>query len=166
MNDNAAAQLRPMLPADVPVLAAIFRAAIFELTDEDYDDDQQEAWAEAADDEEEFATRLTEQLTLVATREGEPVGFVSVKDNASIDLLYVRPDVAGEGVATLLCDAAEKLAQARGAKSLKADASDTALGFFQKRGYVPMSRNTVPRGDVWLGNTSVEKTFGEGSAMQ
>ncbi|GGF72703.1 hypothetical protein GCM10007301_35660 [Azorhizobium oxalatiphilum] len=159
-------QLRPMLPSDVTVLAAIFRAAIFELTDEDYDDDQQEAWAEAADDEEAFATRLTEQLTLVATREGEVAGFVSVKNNTVIDLLYVRPDMAREGVATVLCDAAEKLAQARGAASLKADASDTALPFFQQRGYVPMSRNTVPLGDVWLGNTTVEKRFGEGSAMQ
>ena len=99
-------------------------------------------------------------LTLVATRDGEPVGFLALVDNARIDLLYVHPQVAGEGVAALLCDAAEKLATARGAKSLTADASDTALGFFQKRGYVPQRRNTVPRGAVWLGNTTVEKIFG------
>lgn len=158
--------LRPALPGDTSMLASIFRSSIFELTEEDYDDDQQEAWAEAADDEEAFGTRLADQLTLVATRDGEPVGFVSVKDNAVIDLLYVRPDVAGEGVGTLLCDAAEKLAEARGAKSLKADASDTALGFFQARGYVPQRRNTVPLGEVWFANTTVEKTFGPGSAMQ
>jgi putative acetyltransferase len=42
------------------------------------------------------------------------------------------------------------------------DASDTALGFFQKRGYVPQHRNTVPRSGVWLGNTTMEKSLEEG----
>ena len=46
--------LRPMLPTDVPLLAEIFRASIEELTAEDYSPAQQEAWASAADDEEEF----------------------------------------------------------------------------------------------------------------
>jgi len=155
------AALRPALPGDTPVLAAIARAAIFELTGEDYDEDQQEAWAEAAGDEEALAARLADQLTLVATRDGDPVGFIVLADNRAIDLLYVLPLFAGEGVGALLCDAVEKLAAARGAKSLTADASDNALGFFQKRGYVPKSRNTVPLGGVWLGNTTVEKKLGE-----
>ncbi len=164
MSPAPAAALRPALPADAPVLAAILQAAVFELTGDDYEPDQQEAWAALADDEEAFATRLAARLTLVATRGGEPVGFVALADNSVIDLLYVHPEVAGEGVATLLCDAVERLAQARGAKSLSADASDTALGFFQKRGYVPQRRNTVPLGPVWLGNTTVEKTLAEGDA--
>ena len=41
--------LRPYLPADTPMLAAIFVAAIEELTGEDYSEAQQEAWAAAAD---------------------------------------------------------------------------------------------------------------------
>lgn len=162
MSTPPAAGLRPFLPADTPVLAGILREAIFELTGEDYDPDQQQAWAEAAADEDALGSRLAAALTLVAVREGEPVGFISLAGNKLIDMLYVHPDVAGEGVAALLCDAAEKLARARGTKSLTADASDTALGFFQKRGYVPLQRNTVPRGNVWLGNTTVEKKFGGG----
>ena len=59
--------LRPLLPEDVPLLAEIFRASIEELTAEDYSEAQQEAWAGAADDEEEFGARLAEELTLVAT---------------------------------------------------------------------------------------------------
>ena len=35
----------------------------------------------------------------------------------------------------MLCDALEKLAAARGAKELTVDASDTARGFFEQRGY-------------------------------
>ncbi|GAB4068392.1 GNAT family N-acetyltransferase [Ancylobacter sonchi] len=164
MSDKPAAGLRPFLPSDTPALAALIAESIFELTGDDYDDDQQEAWAAAAADEEMLAPRLARALTLVAERDGEPVGFIALADNKVIDLLYVRPDVAGEGVGAQLLDAAERLAAARGAKSLTADASDTALGFFQKQGYVPKSRNTVPRGAVWLGNTTVEKQLAGESA--
>ena len=152
------AALRPALPTDTPVLAEILRESIAELTGEDYDEGQQEAWAEAAvGDEVEFGARLARNLTLVATRDGVPAGFISLADNKLIDFLYVHPEVAGQGVASLLCDAIEKLARARLAPSLSVDASDTALDFFKKRGFVPMQRNTVPRGDVWLGNTTMEK---------
>ena len=158
-NRAPAAALRPALPGDVPMLAAIAEAAILELTGEDYDSDQQEAWAAAASDEEALETRLTEQLTLIATREGEPVGFVSLADNRLIDMLYVRPEAVGEGVASLLYDAIERLAGARGATSLTVDASDTALDFFSKRGFTPKQRNTVSLGGVWLSNTTLEKTL-------
>lgn len=153
-----AAALRPALPGDTPVLAAILREAVFGLTGDDYDENQQEAWA-AAGDEGTLAERLADQLTLVATRDGDPVGFIALADNKLIDLLYVHPDVAGEGVATLLCDAIEKLAAARGAKTLTVDASDTAQALFKKRGYVAKSRNTVQREGVWLGNTTMEKAL-------
>ncbi|MBS7541551.1 GNAT family N-acetyltransferase [Ancylobacter oerskovii] len=157
-----AAGLRPFLPSDTPTLASILSAAIFELTSEDYDPDQQDGWAAAAaSDEEALAKRLASSLTLVAERDGEVVGFIALADNKLIDLLYVHPKVAGKGVAALLCDAIERLAAARGATSLIADASDTALGFFQKRGYVARQRNSVLRGAVWLGDTTVEKQLGE-----
>lgn len=156
--------LRPFLPADTPVLAALFTAAILELTGEDYDLDQQEAWAAAAEDEAAFGDRLASLLTLVAVRAGAVVGFVAVKDNAHIEMLYVHPEAAGSGVGKALCDAAETLARARGTKALSVDASDTALGFFQHRGYVPERRNTVARGTAWLGNTTLRKTLGEEKA--
>ena len=35
--------------------------------------------------------------------------------------------------------------------------SDTALGFFQKRGYVAQQRNTVTVGGEWLANTTMHK---------
>ena len=118
------------------MLAAIFVAAIEELTGEDYSEAQQEAWASAADDEEEFGKRLAGELTLIATLQNSPVGFASLKGADHIDMLYVHPGAAGQGVASMLCDALEKLAGGRGAKSLTVDASDNAEAFFAKRGYV------------------------------
>jgi putative acetyltransferase len=157
--------LRPFLPADTPVLAAIFAAAVEELTVDDYSEAQQEAWAAVADDEAALGKRLTSGLTLIATIQGAPVGFASLKDNTEIDMLYVHPSVAGQGVATLLCDALEKLAGGRGAQSLTVDASDTAVDFFSKRGYVAQQRNSVTVNGEWLANTTMKKALGDGGAQ-
>lgn len=151
--------LRPYLPADTSVLASIFVASIDRLTEDDYSEAQREAWASAAEDEDKFAKRLAGQLTLVATIQSSPVGFVSLKGADHLDLLYVHPAAARQGVATTLCDAIEKLASARGANALTAEVSDSAQEFFAKRGYEGQQRNTVSVGDEWLATTTMKKTF-------
>ena len=158
--------LRPLLAADVPVLAAIFVAAIEELTGEDYSEAQQEAWAGVADDEEQFGKRLASELTLIATLQNSPVGFASLKGKDHIDMLYVHPGVAGQGVASVLCDALEKLAGSRGATSLMVDASDNAQVFFAKRGYVAKQRNSVIVNGEWLANSTMQKTLAASSAPE
>jgi putative acetyltransferase len=149
--------LRPFLPADAPIAAAIFRASIEELTAEDYSQAQQAAWASAADDEEAFAERLAKQLTLIGTLEGSPVGFISLEGPEHIDMLYVHPAVTGQGIGTMLYSAVEKLAASRGAQRLVVEASDNASRFFLDRGFVAQRRNTVLRGDEWLANTTMDK---------
>lgn len=151
--------LRPFLPTDVPILAAIFAASIEELTGDDYSEAQQQAWMAVAEDE-EFGKRLAADLTLIATLEGSPVGFASLHGKDHIRMLYVHPAVAGQGIATMLLDALEKLAGGRGATSLTVDASDTAQSFFAKRGYTAKQRNTVTVNDEWLANTTMQKTLG------
>jgi putative acetyltransferase len=153
--------LRPFLAADTPVLAAIFVAAIQELTGDDYSEAQQEAWASAADDEEQFGKKLAGELTLIATLENSPVGFASLKGADHIEMLYVHPSAVGQGVGAMLCDALEKLAGARGAKSLTVDVSDNAQEFFQKRGYIGKQRNTVTINGEWLANTTMQKTLAD-----
>lgn len=156
--------LRPYLAADTPLLAAIFVAAIEELTGEDYSKAQQQAWASAADDEEQFGKRLAGELTLIATLQNSPVGFASLRGADHIDMLYVHPGAAGQGVASMLCEALEKLAGGRGAKSLNVDASDNAEGFFAKRGYVGKQRNTVTVNGEWLANTTMQKMLADGAS--
>jgi len=149
--------LRPFLPADAPLLREIFRDSIEELTNDDYTETQQEAWASAADDAGEFRNKLSEQLTLVATLEGSLVGFASLQGKDKIDMLYVHPAAAGQGVGAMLIDALEKLAGARGTARLTVDASDSARGFFEKRGYIAQQRNSISIGDEWLANTTLQK---------
>jgi putative acetyltransferase len=58
---------------------------------------------------------------------------------------------------TALLAALEKIAAARGADVLAVDASDTAVPFFERRGYVGAQRNSVPCDDQWLSNTTMIK---------
>jgi len=154
---NPTFALRPYLPDDVSVLREIFRDSIEGLTEDDYTAAQQEAWASAADDEAAFGKKLGGQLTLVATMQGSAVGFASLAGRDRIDMLYVHPGAAGHGVGAMLADALEKLAGARGAEKLAVDASDSARGFFEKRGYVAQQRNSISTGDEWLANTTMSK---------
>ena len=156
--------LRPFLAADTPILAAIFAASVLELTGDDYSEPQQEAWAATVDDEDALGKRLAGQLTLIATLQNSPIGFASLKGADHIDMLYVHPSVAGQGVASMLCDALEKLASGRGTKSLIVDASDTAQDFFRKRGYVAQQRNSVTVGDEWLANTTLHRAIAKREA--
>jgi len=149
--------LRPYLPQDAPMLADIFRASVEELTGDDYTPPQQEAWASAVDDLEAFAARLGKHLTLIATMQGSPIGFISLDAPTEIGLLYVHPGVAGHGVGKMLCDAVEKLSASRGAPHLSVDASDTAREFFAHRGFTAEQRNSVSVGNEWLSNTTMKK---------
>ncbi|WGR96964.1 GNAT family N-acetyltransferase [Bradyrhizobium sp. ISRA443] len=162
---RSAPALRPFLPEDAPMLAAIFAASIMDLTGDDYSEAQQEAWALAAEDEAAFGKKLGAQLTLIATLQGAPVGFASLKGTDHIDMIYVHPSAVGQGVGAALCDALEKIAGARGAKTLTVDASDTALEFFRKRGYVAQQRNSVIVNGEWLANTTMQKKL-DGVATQ
>ena len=96
---------------------------------------------------------------MLALRDGEPVGFVSLKGNDLLDMLYVRPEVAGQGVGTFLANAAETLARGRGAKILNVDASDTALPFFEKLGFKPQFRQSIALEGEWLANTKMAKAL-------
>jgi putative acetyltransferase len=162
---NPKLAMRPFLAKDAPILAEIFRASIMELASDDYSEVQQEAWASAADDETGFGEKLAGQLTLIATLEGSPVGFASLAGGNRIDMLYVHPSAAGQGVGAMLADALEKLAGSRGAEKLSVDASDSARGFFEKRGYVAQQRNSVSLAGEWLANTTLQKQLAAGKSL-
>lgn len=152
--------LRPFLPADTRRCAIIFRSSIEELAEEDYSEAQCAAWAALADDATSFGASLSDMLTLLATQDGEIVGFASLKGVDHIEMIYVAPDHARQGVATVLMEALEKIARARGATKLTADVSDTAKPLFDRRKFASQRRNIKQIDDEWLGNTTMSKTLG------
>ncbi len=155
----SAVSLRPFLPADARRCAEIFRSSINELAAEDYDEEQREAWASRADDEQAFGARLTGALTLLAMIDGAVAGFASLKGADLIDMLFVDPEFARQGAGGALIEALTKLAQARGAKRLTVDASNSARPLFERQGFSAERRNLVRVGDQWLANTTMAKTL-------
>jgi putative acetyltransferase len=156
---RAATSLRPLLPGDAPRLVALFRESVETLAEEFYDEDQRAAWAARAEDEAAFAARLAQALTIVAVVEKEIAGFATLEKNETIEMLYIHPDFARQGVGATLLDALEKLAAARGTTTLEVEASDAARDFFTKRGFTAQSRNTVEIDGEWLGRTRMSKAL-------
>jgi putative acetyltransferase len=156
--------LRPFLPADTLALRELFAASVEELTQEDYDEDQRAAWVAFAEDAEAFRERLQDATTLVIERDGEPAGFASLKENTILDMLYVHPYHAGEGIGSALCDAIETIAKGRGAAAITVEASETAVEFFEGRDYVAMQRNSVERFGQWLQTTTMQKKLAGAAA--
>lgn len=155
--------LRPFMAADTMALRDLFAQSIEELTAEDYTEDQRIAWVTKAEDAQAFADRLSGMVTIIVQVEGEYLGFGALKDNTVLDMLYVHPYAAGQGVGTAIADALEKLAAARGAKEITVEASDTAQPFFEDRGYVAGQRNLIPIEDQWLSNTTMKKQLAPAS---
>ena len=149
--------LRPYLPADARALRDLFAQSIEELTQDDYEEEQRLAWIEQAADAEAFAKRLSGAVTLVVQIGGEHLGFGALKGNTVLDMLYVHPHHAREGIGATLADALERLAAGRGAEAITAEASETAVLFFEKRGYMPMQRSAIPVDDQWLTCTTMKK---------
>ena len=104
----SAVSLRPYLPADARRCAEIFRSSIEELAVDDYDEEQREAWASGADDEQAFGARLAEALTLLAVIDGAIAGFASLKGADLIDMLFVDPEFARQGVGGTLIEALDE----------------------------------------------------------
>lgn len=150
--------LRPFVMADAPALRELFAQSIYELTAEDYEEEQRIAWAATAADGAAFAKKLAGLTTLVVEQGGEYFGFASLKDNTVIEMLYVHPWHAGEGIGSTLADALEKIATGRGAEALTVESSETAVAFFEGRGYVQERRNSISHDDeVWLTTTTMKK---------
>jgi putative acetyltransferase len=160
----SAVALRPYLPADAKRCAEIFRLSIEELAADDYDEGQREAWASRADDEQAFGAKLASELTLLAMIDGAIAGFASLKGAEEIDMLFIDPEFARQGVGRTLVDALTKLAEARGAKRLTTEASDVAKPLFERLGFTARQRNLVRMGDQWLANTTMVKTLAGESA--
>jgi putative acetyltransferase len=155
----SAVALRPYLPADAKRCAEIFRLSIEELAADDYDEQQREAWASRADDEKAFGAKLAGELTLLAVIDGAVTGFASLKGVDEIDMLFIDPEFARQGVGRALVHALTKLAEARGAKRLTAEASDVAKPLFERLGFTAQQRNLVRIGDQWLANTTMTKAL-------
>jgi GNAT superfamily N-acetyltransferase len=73
----------------------------------------------------------------VAVRDDTIVGFGLIRDDGNVRLNYVDPQARFSGVSTALLLAMEAWARDRGLASCALQSTQTALGFYRARGYLP-----------------------------
>jgi GNAT superfamily N-acetyltransferase len=94
---------RPATPADVCVLAAIYRDCALRLGPQVYTPEQARAWASFAEDEPGFRDYVLHADTWIAERGGDarPLGFCGASrdgDLREVHSLYVTPSMTRRGI--------------------------------------------------------------------
>lgn len=157
--DNQVISIRNGEIIDAAALADIFYRAVHGIADSLYTPEQKQAWAPAqdADTKYRWQQRIVDQKPFVAVLQDQPAGFISLEPNGLIDMLFVDPDLQGQGIARELYKQLLAEARAFGLTQLTVDASDAARGFFEARGFTTVSRQTIERRGVTLQNTKMQK---------
>jgi GNAT superfamily N-acetyltransferase len=95
-----------------------------------------EDWCANKTPEQVFAWIADPSLkTLVAERYGEVVGVGQLNALGEVTLCYVRPDMQGHGVGSLLLSSLEEAAADSGLHRLTLTSTSTAYTFYQNHGY-------------------------------
>ena len=134
--------------ADVPALAALYRATALTLGPQVYTPDQVRAWARSTDDLERFTSYILDARTLIASDDdGSPSGFCGVSvqvDRGEVHSLYVRAGATRRGLGTALLAHAMNKARDDGARRFEAWATPFSRPVFERAGFALREVVTEP----------------------
>lgn len=145
--------IREYNPADCVEIARLFYDTVHTVNAKDYTQEQLDVWATGTVDMEKWNRSLTEHYSLVAIADDTIIGFGDIDDTGYLDRLYVHKDYQRRGIATVICDKLERMAEG----SIVTHASITAKPFFEKRGYKVLKEQSVERQGVFLTNYVMER---------
>ena len=153
--------IRNFRPGDEPALRAVFHASVHGIANKDYSPEQLAAWAPLEHDAAQWADRMRANQPFVAETFGDRVvaGFADLQADGTIDMFFVCPAFAGQGVARALMAHIHSQAAQRGIRQLHAHVSLTAEPFFSAQGFVVQGRQQVERAGVVLLNARMAKAL-------
>jgi len=152
-------RIRAARPGDLPDLVTLFRETVHALGRGHYTPQELAAWAPADLRPEDWAPRLARNTAIVAEEGGEPLGFAELSPEGAVDMLYVRKDRQGRGIASALLAELEAAARAAGLIRLTTNASRVAKPFFLARGFAVVAPQQVERRGISIENFRMEKTL-------
>lgn len=147
-------QLRGYMTSDCEQLSKLFFQTVHSVNAKDYTKEQLDVWATGNVDLNEWDKSFKEHHTVIATDNGEIVGFGDIDSSGYLDRLFVHKNHLHEGIATAICD---ELESSVNVKKVTTYSSITAKPFFEKRGYRVIQENTVVRNEIPLTNFLMEK---------
>ena len=99
------------------------------------------------------------QPTWVAERRGEVVGFVDLKSDGEVNMLYVHPDHTRRGIGSALLDEVEQSARGADMMRLHARVSLVAEPVFARAGFLVVRRQWAERDGERLAQAVMEKVL-------
>lgn len=146
-------EIRRYRSSDAEEVVRLFRDTVHTVNVADHTAEQLDAWAPSSVDLGEWDRSLSAHFSVVATENGELLGFGDIDESGYLDRLYVASAHIGTGVGTVICDALEAAVKGK----IVTHASVTARPFFEKRGYTVVRAQQVERVGVLLTNFVMEK---------
>ncbi|MBO9501735.1 GNAT family N-acetyltransferase [Brevundimonas sp. A19_0] len=150
-----------MREGDAEAMAGVYERAVRDIGARYYSAEQVVAWVGQGSRAERFRRKITDgRRGWVAVDQANRVtGFADLEADGHIDLVYVDPAVAGQGVATLMLDELENAARSTGITRLFVEASEPARRMFERRGYTVTARRDFEIGGVAIHNYAMERTL-------
>ena len=153
-------QLREYRPNDAAAMAAIFYRSVREVASRCYSQAQIEAWAPGLVDPSVWHSNRTAEgrITIVAVDDADrPIAYGDMETNGHLDHLYSSPEALGKGAASAIYNRLELHAKELGLARLYVEASECALSFFERKGYIKIRKNEFSLRGVLIHNYSMEK---------
>lgn len=150
-------EIRRYLPTDAAAISRVFHESVHGLAKADYKADQLFAWSPRPRDARWYEARVKSREVWVAARAGDLVGFAELESDGHVDMVYVAPKAARQGVATALYETLEAYARDAGLTRLFVETSETALPFFARMGFGHAQRRDFLRDGVAIHNYAMEK---------
>ena len=152
--------IRKLLPGEEPALRSVFHAAVHCLASSHYSAEQRAAWAPSEHDAAQWAARMQANQPFVADTDGGAIaGFADLQPGGYIDMFFVAPAFARQGVGHALMEHIHAQAAQQGLARLWADVSLAAEPFFAARGFAVETRQAVEREGVVLHNARMGKAL-------
>jgi putative acetyltransferase len=153
---------RPATPADVPVLAALYRDAALRMGPQVYTQEQSRAWASCAEDAPAFRDYILHADTWVAERVGDArvLGFCGAsRDGQACEIhsLYVTTMMTRRGIGSAMLRRTLQRAEHEGATRFAAWATPFSKPVFLAAGFVLAQTVTAPFGGVMFERYRVER---------
>jgi putative acetyltransferase len=144
---------------DAQAIIAIHSRSIRALYAEDYREEQLQAWIgkrTAAD----MVARFEMHEFFIAVLEGLPIGYAGYsRSSGELLSVFVDPDHARQGVATLMVQELLARARGQGMPGLWLDSSLMAVPFYESVGFISVAETTHAFGDVFLEGVRMEMAF-------
>ena len=126
---------------DLDAIIHVFTLSVSELTHKEYSIAQRKVWVNAGQNKEKWIKRLAEQYFILARFENQLAGFASLTSTGYVDVLYVNPLFARNGVGFALLKHIEAEAVKQNLPELTSDVSETAKPLFLSFGFEALHKN-------------------------